>query len=317
MKRKENHIFGPVPSRRLGLSLGVDLIPFKLCTLDCVYCQVGCTTHKTLERQEYIPIDLLLGELRDRLSQGIEPDYITLSGSGEPTLNARLGDLIDGIRRLTAIPVAIITNATLLNQETVRAECCKADLILPSLDAALDASLASINRPHPDISTARIIAGLEALRHAFSGKIWLEVFLIEGLNTSADNLRELKRAIERIRPDKVQLNTAVRPTAQTGIPRMTAAKMEQIAQHIGGNCEIIASFDHASSAPVDRENQDILTMLRRRPCSLADICVSLGMERKNVLCELNSLLSQGHIRSEDRDAVLFYMAIEGGHQHCQ
>jgi len=317
MKQEENHIFGPVPSRRLGLSLGVDVVPFKVCTLDCVYCQVGHTTHKTLERQEYIPVDELLEELRHRLNQGIQPDYITLSGSGEPTLNLRLGELIDGIRLITAVPVAIITNATLLEQDTVRAECCKADLILPSLDAALDASFASINCPRPELSTSRIIAGLEALRSEFSGQIWLEIFLIEGLNTSDENLQGIKQAIDRIKPDKVQLNTAVRPTAQMGIPRMTAERMECIAQHIGGNCEIIASFSRSPSPPLDRDKQDLMTLLRRRPCSLSDIRISLGMDEKNVLHKLGSLLRQGRIKSEDRGAVLFYMANEGAGQQQQ
>lgn len=317
MTQEKSYIFGPVPSRRLGLSLGVDVVPFKVCTLDCVYCQVGYTTHKTRERQAYIPIDSLLNELETRLGQGIQPDYITLSGSGEPTLNARLGDLIEGIRQITSIPVALITNATLLDQAEVRADCCKADLILPSLDAALDASFKAINCPHPGISTGGIIAGLEALRQEFSGQIWLEIFLIEGLNTSADDLQALRDAIERIKPDKVQLNTAVRPTAQLGITRMTADKMERIAQQIGGRCEIIASFNRAPSAAMDRDKDDMMTMLRRRPCSLADICNSLGMGSERVFKELTTLLEQGLIRSETRGPALFYVANEAEHRNKQ
>ena len=312
MPDEKSYIFGPVPSRRLGLSLGVDVVPFKVCTLDCVYCQVGCTTHKTVERQAYIPIAPLLNELKARLSQGICPDYITLSGSGEPTLNARLGDLIEGIRQITSIPIALITNATLLDRAEVRTDCCKADLILPSLDAALDASFKAINCPHPDISTAGIIAGLEALRQEFSGQIWLEIFLIEGLNTSADNLRALREVIERIKPDKVQLNTAVRPTARLGVARMTADGMERIAQEIGGGCEIIASFNRAPSAPMDRNRDDMMTMLRRRPCSLADVCNSLGMDRERARKELTALLEQGLVKSQTRGPALFYMANEVG-----
>lgn len=317
MKEQKSYIFGPVPSRRLGLSLGVDVVPFKVCTLDCVYCQVGCTTRKTLERHEYIPVDALLAELKQRLGQGIEPDYITLSGSGEPTLNVRLGDLIDGIRLITSTPVAVITNGTLLHQAAVRADCCKADLILPSLDASLNASLASVNRPHPDISVDGMIAGLEALRQAFTGAIWLEVFLIEGLNTSAADLQGIKQAIARIKPDKIQLNTAVRPTAQAGIPRMTAAQMERIAQEIGGNCEIIASFKHSPSARMERRQEDVLIMLKRRPCTLVDVSQSLGLERQDALRELTTLLNQGHIKSENRAGVLFYLANEAEHPKRQ
>ena len=157
-----------------------------------------------------------------------------------------------------------------------------------------------------------IIAGLEALRLAFSGQIWLEIFLVEGLNTSEANLKGIRQAIKRIRPDKVQLNTAVRPTAQIGIPHMTADRMEHIAQQIGHDCEIIASFSHPPSAPMHRDSRDVMTMLRRRPCSLDDICASLGMNPKRALHELSSLLSQGHIQSEDRSGVLFYLANEVG-----
>ena len=132
MSEKRSYLFGPVASRRLGLSLGVDIIPFKTCTLDCLYCQIGRTTEKTSRRSDFVPIEEVLAELKQRLAEGLEADYITLSGSGEPTLHLRIGELIDGIKGITDIPVAIITNGTLLHDENVRKDCCKADLVVPS-----------------------------------------------------------------------------------------------------------------------------------------------------------------------------------------
>ena len=134
-KKKYRYLFGPVPSRRLGRSLGVDIIPLKTCSQNCIYCQLGKDAPQTLQRKEYIPIESVLAELKIKIAEGLEADFITISGSGEPTLHSQLGELIDGIRKLTDIPVAVITNSTLLSDRGVRRDCCKADVVLPSLDA--------------------------------------------------------------------------------------------------------------------------------------------------------------------------------------
>jgi len=152
MKKKEKYIFGPVASRRLGLSLGVDIVPAKVCSLDCIYCQVGRTTKKTVKRREYVPIRKVLAELKARLDKGLRADYITISGSGEPTLNSKIGVLIDRIKKITDIPVAIMTNGTLLYMADVRRDCRKADVVLPSLDAADEETFEKINRPNRNIS---------------------------------------------------------------------------------------------------------------------------------------------------------------------
>ena len=174
------YIYGPVPSRRLGLSLGIDIVPSKICTLDCVYCQIGRTTEKSTVRRGFFDLPAVLDELKVRLAEGGSIDYITIGGSGEPTLNSQLGALIDGIRSLTAIPVAIITNGTLLYRPDVRAECGKANLVIPSLDAGDATTFGAVNRPAPDINIEKLVSGLALFREEFSGQIWLEVFLIEG-----------------------------------------------------------------------------------------------------------------------------------------
>ena len=242
MAEKKKYLFGPVPSRRLGRSLGVDIMPFKTCSLDCVYCQLGPTTKKTIERKGYIAIEPVLTELKNRLAEGLQADFITISGSGEPTLNSHLGKLIDGIKRITNIPVAILTNGTLFYRQDVRADCARADVVLPSLDAADKQTFERINRTHSELSIENVISGLCAFRAEYAGQIWLEVFLIEDFNTDTEQIAEIKKAIERIGPDKVQLNTAVRPTACAGIKKVSAEKLQAIAAQLGRNCEVIADF---------------------------------------------------------------------------
>ena len=172
-----------MPSRRLGRSLGVDIVPRKVCTLDCVYCQVGRSTEITVERKEYVAIEPVISELKSRIAKGLQADFITISGSGEPTLNSRLGDLIGEIKKITNIPIAVLTNGTLFFDASVRADCAKADVVLPSLDAGDEATFQKINRPHKDISIEKLISGLCQFRREYKGQIWLEVFFIEGINT--------------------------------------------------------------------------------------------------------------------------------------
>src|ERR1035437_696237 len=203
------HVFGPVPSRRLGRSLGVDLVPFKTCSYDCIYCQLGRTTRKTVERKEWVPMDAVLDELKRKLT--CRPDYITLSGSGEPTLHSRLGEIIEHIQAMTAVPVAVLTNCSLLWQAEVRDEVALADVVLPSLDAPDPERFEFINRPHPDITFERLLDGLAAFRREFSGKYWLEVMLLGGYTSLPPQIRQLAEWTRRIQPDKVQLNTAARP----------------------------------------------------------------------------------------------------------
>jgi wyosine [tRNA(Phe)-imidazoG37] synthetase (radical SAM superfamily) len=323
MVEEKKYLFGPVPSRRLGLSLGVDIVPFKTCTLDCVYCQLGKTTEKTIERRQYVPAEPVLAELKVKLAEGLTADYITISGSGEPTLNSRLGELIAGIKKITDIPVAILTNGTLLYREDVRADCAGADVVLPSLDAGDQQVFEKLNRPHADISIAKLIDGLAAFRREFSGAIWLEVFLIEGLNTDAEQIAKIKNAIARIRPDKVQLNTAVRPTTDTDVKGLKFERLKTIAGQIGQNCEVVTDFSPRCSSErnvtradgehqviINHKAETLLSMLKRRPCSLDDICSGLGLHQNEALKYIGHLQSSRLIDSEKRDGLIFFKTIK-------
>ena len=298
-----------MPSRRLGRSLGIDIVPLKHCTLDCVYCQLGRTTQKTIERRDYVPVEAVLTELRDTLKKGLKADFITISGSGEPTLNSRLGDLIDGIKKITDIPVAIMTNGTLLYREDVRADCAKADLVVPSLDAGDEAAFQKVNRPYRDISIEKLVDGLVTFRKEFPGRIWLEVFLVEGLNTDIAEIDRIKGLIKRIRPDKVQLNTAVRPTADPAIKKVDAEKLEIIARQIGDGCEVVADLPPRHSDKLMHSTaEDILSMLKRRPCSLNDISSGLGIPPNEALKHITELQHRGLIDSEEKDGRTFFKA---------
>ena len=305
----KKYLYGPVPSRRLGRSLGIDIIPLKHCTLDCVYCQLGRTTQKTLKRRDYVPVEAVLSELKDALKEGLEADFITISGSGEPTLNSRLGDLINGIKKITSISAAIMTNGTLLYRPDVRADCAKADVVVPSLDAGDEAAFRKVNRPHRDISIEKLVDGLVAFRKEFTGRIWLEVFLVEGLNTDTAEIEKIKGLIKRISPDKVQLNTAVRPTADPAIRKVDAEKLEIIARRIGEGCEVVADFPPRHSIKdMHGTSEDILSMLKRRPCSLDDICSALGISSNEALKHITDLQHRRLIDSEVKNGRTFFKA---------
>ena len=324
MSDKRNYVYGPVPSRRLRLSYGVDIVPFKVCTLDCIYCQLGKTVEKAIERKAYVPIEPVLAEIKDALAEGLETDFITIAGSGEPTLHSRLGELIDGIKKLTNIPIAILTNGTLLYRKDVRTDCAKADVVMPSLDAVDEQTFQRINRPHSVISIENLISGLCAFRKEFPGQIWLEIFFVEGINTSSDQIARIKDVIELINPDKVHLNTAVRPTADPNIARISAEKLQDIAAQLGPKCEVVADFSPAHSYKHNQSNPEgtlgphsatnlkaeaLLSMLKRRPCSLNDMCAGLGINRNEAIKHISDLQHRGIIQSDEKDGIIFFKTL--------
>lgn len=237
------YIYGPVKSRRLGLSLGITLTPYKICSFNCVYCQLGRTENLSVEQKEYVKIEGVLNELKFWL--GNNPldaktlNYITLSGSGEPTLNIDIGKLIIEIKKITTIPVAVITNASLLNDTLVRQALMEADLIVPSLDAVTFKVFEKINRPQKEIKIEGLINGLINLKKEFKGKIWLEVMLVRGINDDLRHIKKINEIIDKINPDKIHLNSPVRTTAEPQILPPDKNKLKQIKEILGDKAEII------------------------------------------------------------------------------
>ncbi len=304
------YLFGPVPSRRLGMSLGVDLVPKKVCSLDCVYCEAGKTTKLTTQRMEYIPYEKIVGEMEHYFSHSPDPDYITLSGSGEPALNSRMGEVIDYVKqRKPFVPVAVITNGTLLHNAKVREELMKADVVLPSLDAASEEAFHKINRPATGLSIEKCIDGLAEFRKEFKGEIWLEVFILPGYNDHDPELLKVKSAIERIRPDSVQLNTLDRPGTVPGLDPATKSELEHIIQLWElKNVEIIAASAQRKSSGAYRVDVEsaILGTLSRRPCTVDDLKEILGLHIYEINKYLDVLEADRKIEPVRQERGVFY-----------
>ncbi len=295
-KNRVLHIYGPVPSRRLGFSLGVDILPFKTCSLDCIYCQLGNTTKKTVRRQKFYPEKTVLRQVKKAIYSGQQIDIITFSGSGEPTLNVSMGNLIREIKKITSVPVAVLTNSTLLTHRTVREALSPADLVVPSLDAATQKVFGRVNRPHPSLKIRRIIEGLKKFRREFKGEIWLEVLLVKGINDSPAHLQKLKQAIQEINPERIQLNTVIRPPAEESSLPLSPRELEKIRKFLGKKAEVIAEFDKIQHLPSALDLQDaILSMVRRRPVTLEDMSVSLGKHKNELIKYIDLLLEKNKI----------------------
>lgn len=300
------HIFGPVRSRRLGFSLGVDLVPFKTCSLNCIYCQLGPTTHQTIERREYVTQDKVIRDLEEVLRQDITIDYITLSGSGEPTLNVQLGKIIAAIKEMTDIPVAVITNGTLLHLESVRDELSTADVVLPSLDAVSQALFNAVNKPHPELTAAQMISGLKNFRKVFKGKLWLEIMLVKGVNDSPHEVRTMNEVLSTIECDKIQLNTVVRPAADTSLTPLTREELNRFKVLLGERCEVIAEGVGEQKTSSTNIAEKIITVVGRRPLNLSEISDSLGIPQERATKMLQLLTQQGKIESLTYGSELYY-----------
>jgi wyosine [tRNA(Phe)-imidazoG37] synthetase (radical SAM superfamily) len=302
------YLYGPVPSRRLGRSLGIDLIPRKICTYDCIYCQVGKTTEKTLVRKEYIAQEEVLEEVRAFLSEGNTPiDHFSLSGSGEPTLHSQIGSVIKEIKGVSPIPVAVLTNGSLLYLEEVRDDLRQADILLPSLDAVSREVFLRINRPHKGISVERVIEGLVEFRKVYPGQIWLEILFCRGVNDGENELRQMKRVLERIRPDRIHINTVVRPPAESWAAPLDLEEMEKIQTFFGEKASIISEFDRHPLSLSERDiKREILGILRRRPLSLTDLSKWMKISQDELDGHLRPMVEEGKINVRSFGDSVYY-----------
>ncbi|MCK5782929.1 MAG: radical SAM protein [Desulfobacterales bacterium] len=306
------YLFGPVPSRRLGMSLGIDLVPRKVCSLDCVYCEVGKTTKLTLERKEYILFERVIKELTHYFGNNPDPDYITFSGAGEPTLNSRIGDIIKFVKqKKSKIPVAVLTNGTLLFDPEVRAELKMADVVLPSLDAATNPVFHKINRPVPGFDIEKYLQGLIDFRKEFNGKIWLEIFILPEFNLEQLELKKLKEAILKINPDSIQLNTLDRPGTVANLRSASQEELEEIVRLWNlKNIEIISPAAKRKNIQSYRSDAEaaILETISRRPCTIEDLMEILGLHINEINKYLDVLEEENKIAAIRQKRGVFYQA---------
>ncbi len=314
------YLFGPVLSRRLGVSLGVDMVPHKYCTMNCIYCEVGKTTNLLKERDEYIPVQGIITELKDYLSNNPEPDYITFSGAGEPTLNSGIGEVVRFIKdNFTREKIALITNASLLSDPQLRSEIVDIDLIMPSLDAVSDDVYNLINRPCTGISIDDIIEGLISFRKESESQMWLEVFIISGVNDNEDELSLLKKAISKINPDRVQLNSLDRPGTESSVNKVTLEELERIAAKLDTNKVDIISRTAKSIKNVDKkinsETSDedqalietrIIATVSRRPCTAEELALILNCRSERIQKVIAKMEKNGVLSSAEKERGRFY-----------
>ncbi|UCC12259.1 MAG: radical SAM protein [candidate division WOR-3 bacterium] len=310
MNRETKYTYGPVPSRRLGFSLGVDIIPFKTCTFDCIYCQLGKTTNKTARRAEYTPAQDIVDEIRRVLTKHKHIDYLTFSGSGEPTLHSRLGYIISSIKKFSDIPVAVLTNGSLLTMADVREDLSHADVVAPTLCGTASDIVQRINQPVSRITSDTILQGLMDFRNGYTGDIWLEVMLIQDLNDTDEHIKRLAARIKKISPEKIHLNTVVRPPSDKNIRAVPLEKLRVIQNLLGERCEIIAGFDKKMS-PTDLKNRrdDIMNVIKRRPVTLDDIVRVTGVHIQEAQKILDSLISNNMIRFSEHNGHRYYEAM--------
>ena len=300
------------------MSLGVDLVPMKTCTYDCIYCQLGRTPQTTCLRREYAPVADILDEVREALRSSVRPDYVTLSGSGEPTLHESLGQLIDGIRSITTIPVAIITNGSLLWDPEVQDGLKDADLVVPSLDAGTPDLFTYVNRPHPAISFEQMLEGLirfrvggwtagSRLRERFKQQLWLEVMLLGGVTSGEKEVGAIASCAERIGPDRIQVNTVVRPPAEIYATPIPFDRLSQLARMFTPEAEVIARFRQERRGKIaSADTAAILALLSRRPCTSEDVEAGLGVHVMEALKRLEALIAAGKVSTVATGGRNFY-----------
>jgi len=307
MKTNYNYLFGPVPSRRLGRSLGIDVTPFKTCSFDCLFCQLGCTTRLETERGEFVPFDEVCREVENWLAEDGVADMLTFAGSGEPTLYSRLGELIDFIKSRTKIPVMVLSNGTLLDRVEVRTAVAKADIVKVSLSAWDDESFETVNRPARGLTFEKLLEGEREFRAMFHGQLWVEVFLMEGVNAELEQVQKMAQATVGVRPDKIHLNTAVRPPAEAEAQPVALDKMKSLCDLFSPRAEVIASFEAvARSVSNALDASGVVGLIRRHPATAAQLADLFGANLSAVQVVLTQLLDEGKVQTEVRDGDLYY-----------
>ncbi|GAB6036336.1 radical SAM protein [Fundidesulfovibrio butyratiphilus] len=316
--KTDGHVFGPVRSGRLGASLGLDLLGTKICSFDCLYCEVGPTRGLTRARKPYVPAKRVLDELKAWLAAPHPPfQVVTLGGMGEPTLNSEMGEILAGVRRLVpGMPTAVLTNSSLMGDAQVRRELALADMVLPSMDTLVQSEFEALNRPHPGNALADIRQGLLDFRREYSGKIFLEVLVLDGVNDSDENLELLRRFVQELAPDRVDVTTMSRPGAYREAKSASPQTLERFRQALGRQgcgtepekaAQFAIGLDNADSLRLNEIRGFVLESLARRPQTAAQLSRALSVSERELAPLLESLLQAGDAsRRQDDNGEAYY-----------
>jgi wyosine [tRNA(Phe)-imidazoG37] synthetase (radical SAM superfamily) len=299
------HLFGPVPSRRFGRSLGIDLTPHKTCSLDCVFCQLGRTRQTTLERRAWVPTDAVIEEIRHWLQTDGVADYLTLSGSGEPSLHSDFGQVLAFLRD-QPIPSVLLTNGTLFNLPEVREAAALARVVKISLSAWNQQSFEWVNRPHQKIRFNTFMEGLRKFRQGYDGQLWLEVFLLAGINAMPAQVEKIADLARELSPDRIHLNTIARPPAEDFAAAVPMQQMEQLGILFDPPARIATGITVHRSKQTRADEARILAMLQRRPCTIQQIEAAFGLHINEVSKTLGQLMQRDRVRADLRHRDVYY-----------
>jgi wyosine [tRNA(Phe)-imidazoG37] synthetase (radical SAM superfamily) len=305
---QQQFVYGPVPSRRLGQSLGVSPIPPKTCNYSCVYCQIGRTTHYTNKRQSFFEKETILDQVFETIDSGVKIDYITFVGEGEPTLSKDLGWLIEQIKNNTTIPTAVITNGALLIEEQVRNELRKVDVILPTLDATKQKLFKKINRPVKGLKIKDIIEGFRQFRKNYSGEIWMEVMLVKGLNDTKEVVDNLEEVLNTLSCDRVYVNIPIRPPAETWVKCPDNDRVLEICKQLGA--ENISHYESVAGFHIDKAKklaEELVNITTRHPLREEQILKMVDSPPDKVKALLERLSREGKLRKVVYNERIFWI----------
>jgi len=313
------NLFGPVVSRRLGISLGVDVIPSKYCTMNCVYCEVGRTDHLLSEPFGSADADVINRELDDFLADRPKLDYITFSGSGEPLLFKDMDKVIEHVKlQYPEYKLALLTNGSLIGRKDIRKSLMKLDLVLPSLDAVGREAFVKVDRPHPSLDAKTILKDLVEFNREYTGTMWLEVFLVPGINDNDEELDRIGDAVAQIKPDKLQINSLDRPGTERWVEKESQAMLVHAVDIISVKADPSTSVEIIGKADSNKYNSnleskdtesDIISALRRRPCTVDDLCRMFNIHHNEVHKVMHVLLSNGTVTTRAEERGIFYVLV--------
>lgn len=308
MSKSFKYLFGPVPSRRLGLSLGVDITPRKTCSFNCVFCQIGSTTCLTIDRKEYVPINAVKNELRQWKQADNKAIFVTLSGAGEPTLHLRFGDLLKFIDEELKMPSVLLSNGSMFYLPEVRESSLPATIVKLSLSAWDNDSFVLINRPHPALQFQQIIDGYRNFRKLYKGILWLEVFLVPNLNTQIESVKKIAELAHSFAPDTIHLNTAIRPPAEKTVVQVPQAQMEELGKLFSPPAIVISDFQSKLAQTAKINGNSIISMLQRHPCTVGQLATIFNLPADRMLEYLTPLLAAKQIKSLESGKETYYVA---------